>query len=71
MLLKFQLKFEFLESLKPEMDSDSLLKGKHVSLKFCGKNVAPPKAEPDLLPVLIHSCPDDFSTVDYYDVSNN
>lgn len=42
-----------------------------LSIKFCGKDDKPPAANANVLPILIHSCPDDFSTVDYFDVGVN
>lgn len=68
MTFSFQLKFELLENLKPKMETENLLRNPKISLKFCGKNETPPKADQDLLPISIHSCPDDFSTLDYYEV---
>ena len=47
---------------------DNTLKIDGLSIKFCGKNVDPPTPEAFCLPVMIHSCPDDFSTLDYFDV---
>ncbi|KAL7018719.1 hypothetical protein ACKWTF_010880 [Chironomus riparius] len=63
---RHELKFEILEKLKPVMD-DNTLKIDGLSIKFCGKNVDPPTPESFCLPVMIHSCPDDFSTLDYFD----
>ncbi|XP_070491225.1 uncharacterized protein Hcs isoform X2 [Chironomus tepperi] len=63
---RHELKFEILENLKPFME-DNTLKVDGLSIKFCGKNVDPPSPESYCLPVMIHSCPDDFSTLDYFD----
>lgn len=38
-------------------------------MKFCGPDDKLPKVNSNILPILIHSCPEDFSTVDYFDVS--
>lgn len=51
------------------MDEHSTLKIDNMSVKFCGKNVDPPSPMSYCLPVMIHQCPDDFSTLDYFDVS--
>lgn len=51
------------------MDENSVLKIDGLSVKFCGKNVDPPAAMSYCLPVMIHTCPDDFSTLDYFDVN--
>lgn len=61
------MKFEVLEQLKPRMESN-VMKLDGLTVKFCGKNADPPAAEANLLPLMIHKCPDDFSTLDYYDV---
>jgi hypothetical protein len=40
-----------------------------ISVVFCGHNVDPGAATSIRLPVLIHSCPSNFSTLDYFEVS--
>lgn len=45
------------------------LKNKDLEIQFCGKGEQPPPASERLLPVLIHSCPPSFSTVEYFEVS--
>lgn len=40
-----------------------------ISVIFCGHNVEPGAASNIRLPVLIHSCPANFSTLDYFEVS--
>ncbi|XP_055375458.1 biotin--protein ligase isoform X2 [Condylostylus longicornis] len=60
-------KFELLGKLKEFMDSNEIIQTKNIALRFCGKNVTPPKASTNLLPILIHSCPEDFSTVEYFE----
>lgn len=65
---RHELKNELLELLKPLMESENVLKFEKLSVKFCGKNVKPPMAEAHNFPILVHSCPEDFSTVDYFDV---
>lgn len=64
----WQLKFELLDQLKPKMANENVLKTDKLTLQFCGKNVQPPKADGNLLPILMHSCPEDFSTLDYFNV---
>lgn len=66
---RHELKNELLELLKPNMESENVLKFDKLSVKFCGKNVKPPMPEAHNFPILVHSCPEDFSTVDYFDVS--
>lgn len=52
------------------MNEDKILKINGLSIKFCGKNEEPENAKENFLPIMVHSCPDDFSTVDYFDVSS-
>lgn len=62
-------KLELLEKLKPLMSDKNTLDNKLLTLKFFGKNETPSAASEKILPIMIHSCPDDFSTVEYFDVS--
>lgn len=62
-------KLELLEKLQPLMNEKNTLDNKLLTLKFFGKNETPDNATEKLLPILIHSCPEDFSTVEYFDVS--
>lgn len=39
-----------------------------INVVFCGHNVKPGIASHFRLPVLMHSCPTDFSTLDYFEV---
>lgn len=63
------MKFEVLEELKSKMETPNMLKLDSLTVKFCGKGEDPPHADVNCFPVMIHSCPDDFSTLDYFDVS--
>lgn len=51
------------------MDPYKTLKLESITIKFCGKGEDVPKASESLLPVMMHTCPEDFSTLDYFDVS--
>ncbi|KRG01256.1 biotin--protein ligase isoform X2 [Drosophila mojavensis] len=65
---RHESKFELLEKLRPRCSSnDNVIIMPKLSIKFCGKDDKPPAANANVLPILIHSCPDDFSTVDYFD----
>lgn len=63
------MKFEVLEQLKPLMVNDNILKIDNLSIQFCGKNQQSGDANANSLPIMIHTCPDDFSTLEYFDVS--
>ncbi|XP_055680744.1 biotin--protein ligase isoform X2 [Lutzomyia longipalpis] len=62
-----EAKFEMLDKLSTQMGSKNTFKASNLTLKFCGKNDEVPPASSSLLPILVHSCPDNFSTVDYFD----
>ncbi|XP_017963393.1 biotin--protein ligase isoform X4 [Drosophila navojoa] len=65
---RHESKFELLEKLRPRCTgNDNVIIMPKLSIKFCGKDDKPPAANANVLPILIHSCPDDFSTVDYFD----
>lgn len=51
------------------MDSSKTLKLDSITIKFCGKGEEVPGAGENLLPVMMHACPEDFSTLEYFDVS--
>lgn len=61
------MKFEVLDQLK--LGTDNILKIDALSIQFCGKNQQSGDANENSLPIMIHTCPDDFSTVEYFDVS--
>lgn len=62
------MKFEVLEQLKPLIGLDNVLKVNGLAVQFCGKNQQPSEASSSTLPIMIHTCPEDFSTVEYFDV---
>jgi biotin---protein ligase len=63
------MKFELLTSLKAQMTTPNVLKTPKYTLQFCGKGEKVPAAGEYMLPIQIHTCPDNFSTVEYFDVS--
>ncbi|KAL5274470.1 HLCS family protein [Megaselia abdita] len=64
---RHELKFGLLDFLKPDYDKNGMLNSRKLALKFCGPNESVPTASTNVLPILIHSCPADFSTVAYFD----
>ncbi|TMW51845.1 hypothetical protein DOY81_003090 [Sarcophaga bullata] len=58
---------ELLDKLKSNMDADNVIITPKLTMKFCGPDDKLPKVNSNILPILIHSCPEDFSTVDYFD----
>nr|XP_036675166.1 biotin--protein ligase isoform X4 [Drosophila suzukii] len=65
---RHETKFELLEKLRLRCSGpDNVIATPKLTIKFCGKDDKPPVANNNVLPILIHSCPDDFSTVEYFD----
>ncbi|XP_064549702.1 biotin--protein ligase isoform X3 [Drosophila montana] len=65
---RHESKFELLEKLRPRCSgNDDVIVTPKLTIKFCGKDDKAPVANTNVLPIVIHSCPDDFSTVDYFD----
>ncbi|XP_014242533.1 biotin--protein ligase isoform X2 [Cimex lectularius] len=64
-----EVKQQFLNKLKAndKLDENCVLKHNDLTIKFCGKGINPGPATSNQLPVLLHSCPESFSTVDYFD----
>ncbi|XP_026281762.1 biotin--protein ligase [Frankliniella occidentalis] len=63
---RHELKQEFLSSLRSRMNGN-ILKNGDLELQFCGKGEKPTTASERLFPILLHSCPPSFSTVEYFD----
>ncbi|XP_030556458.1 biotin--protein ligase isoform X2 [Drosophila novamexicana] len=65
---RHESKFELLEKLRPRCSgNDDVIVTPKLTIKFCGKDDKAPVANTNVLPIVIHACPDDFSTVDYFD----
>ncbi|KAI4487632.1 hypothetical protein M0802_011988 [Mischocyttarus mexicanus] len=62
---RHELKLEVLEQLKEKMQND-ILKTKNLEIQFCKKNIEK-SASSSFLPVMIHQCPDNFSTIEYFE----
>lgn len=55
-----------LESLRIKMTEPNVLQNSKMNLMFCARGTQPPKATAQLLPILVDSCPENFSTIDYF-----
>ncbi|XP_047353177.1 biotin--protein ligase isoform X2 [Vespa velutina] len=62
---RHELKLEVLEKLKEKMHNDTL-KMQNLEIQFCKKNIDK-SASSSFLPVMIHQCPDNFSTIEYFE----
>ncbi|XP_021926967.1 biotin--protein ligase isoform X2 [Zootermopsis nevadensis] len=65
---RHETKLEFLQHLHDRLEGDNILKNSQMSLQFCtAKGVEPPKATANFMPVLVHACPANFSTIEYFE----
>lgn len=67
-LYVLQAKFVLLEKLKSSFIHPNTLKANSLIVKFYGKNETPKASLENTLPILLHSCPEDFSTIVFFDV---
>ena len=65
-----QLKLELLKSLKDKLQPNDVLKTTKLEIQFCSTTTNVKPASATFLPVMLHRCPDNFSTVEYFEVSN-
>ncbi|XP_026477706.1 biotin--protein ligase-like [Ctenocephalides felis] len=63
---RHELKLSLLKFLESMMDSNQSLKTSKLTLRFCGLGETPPPATQYMLPIRVHSCPDNFSTIEYF-----
>jgi hypothetical protein len=64
-----QMKLEFLNSLCSRLEGGNILRMSQISLQFCtAKGVEPSKATANFMPILVHACPANFSTIEYFEV---
>ncbi|XP_053671871.1 biotin--protein ligase [Anopheles nili] len=65
---KHEAKVEMLETLKDTMSRPNVIQTSQLTLQFCGKSdKTPNNANETHLPVMIVHCPEDFSTVQYFE----
>lgn len=65
----FQAKQDMMNKINRSLSTPNTLKVNDSVFKFFGKNECPPDNVENQIPILIHSCPENFSTVDYFGVS--
>lgn len=51
------------------MKEPNVIQNSKLKLTFCARGKDPPQATAQHLPILVDSCPENFSTVDYFIVS--
>ncbi|XP_003492639.1 biotin--protein ligase isoform X1 [Bombus impatiens] len=64
---RHELKLEMLERLKDVMTANDSLKMPKLEIQFCRSSTVPRPASALFLPIMIHQCPDNFSTVEYFE----
>uniref|UniRef100_A0A182QK98 BPL/LPL catalytic domain-containing protein n=1 Tax=Anopheles farauti TaxID=69004 RepID=A0A182QK98_9DIPT len=66
---KHEAKVEMLNTLKSTMSRPNVIQTNELTLQFCGKsdNTPTSPASDSHLPVMIFHCPEDFSTVEYFE----
>lgn len=64
---RHESKFELLEKVKKSGAKSNIITTSKLTMQFCDKGDKPQGANTNVLPILIHSCPEDFSTVEYFD----
>ncbi|KZC12067.1 Biotin--protein ligase [Dufourea novaeangliae] len=64
---RHELKLEMLERLKDKMESNDTLKSVKLKIQFCRSSTSGPSASASFLPIMVHQCPDNFSTIEYFE----
>ncbi|XP_053994317.1 biotin--protein ligase isoform X3 [Hylaeus volcanicus] len=64
---RHELKLEMLERLKDVMESNDTLKLGKLEMQFCRSSTTARPASATFLPIMLHQCPENFSTVEYFE----
>jgi len=64
------MKMKLLEKLKDRMDKNNILKMSDMEIQFCANNDDAHSPSAKFLPIMMHMCPPNFSTVDYFEVNS-
>ena len=59
---------EVLNNLKSKMQSNDILKASKLELQFYKNTNDVKSASSTFLPIMVHRCPENFSTVEYFEV---
>lgn len=65
------MKTKMLEKLKAEMKEDNILKVSNLKIQFCASNEDMQLPSINFLPIMMHMCPPNFSTVEYFEVNSS
>ncbi|XP_063990919.1 biotin--protein ligase isoform X1 [Diachasmimorpha longicaudata] len=63
---RHELKLEMLEGLKDKIEND-ILETSKIKLQFCGATTKAVPASSSILPIMLHQCPENFSTIEYFE----
>jgi len=58
-----------LEKLKDKMKKKNILSTADMKIQFCANSEDAHSPTADFLPIMMHMCPPNFSTVDYFEVN--
>ncbi|KAL7289279.1 hypothetical protein TKK_0017213 [Trichogramma kaykai] len=64
---KHELKLEMLKNLKSKMGEKDVIRNSKMEIQFCGTTSNAKPASSMFLPVMVHRCPENFSTVEYFE----
>ncbi|XP_065202464.1 biotin--protein ligase [Planococcus citri] len=64
---RHEKKLEFLKTIAAHLKPENTLAMKNITLKFCGKGASSLEANERFLPVKLYDCPQNFSTVEYFE----
>ncbi|XP_078036590.1 holocarboxylase synthetase-like protein isoform X2 [Augochlora pura] len=64
---RHELKLGMLDRLKDKMASNDTLKLPKLEIQFCRSNTCTKPASDSFLPIMVHQCPEHFSTIEYFE----
>ncbi|XP_076644168.1 holocarboxylase synthetase-like protein isoform X1 [Halictus rubicundus] len=64
---RHELKLDMLSRLKDKMESNDTLKQSNLQIQFCRGNTCAQPASASFLPIMVHQCPENFSTIEYFE----
>ncbi|XP_033333914.2 holocarboxylase synthetase-like protein isoform X2 [Megalopta genalis] len=64
---RHELKLDMLNRLKDKMESNDTLKLPNLEIQFCRSNTCSKPASCSFLPIMVHQCPEHFSTIEYFE----
>lgn len=62
---------KMLEKLKDKINKNNVLTSSKIKIQFCANNEDVQSPTDIFLPIMMHMCPPNFSTVDYFEVNSS